>query len=211
MKIQRSAGLLVALMLLGADAQGDERAEFVIRGATLELREAGATIQAPSTYWKWSRLERQRGSEFDAYRCASLINDRDVFLLLVSREPVPPLDASRMEDLVSEIRKNGLPENFVIAAPRQESSSLPWPGSFRMQFALSSSGGSVFIYSYAAHRKRAFITLCVTLSPDEPADFTKFSRSLDVRVDKPLLSREILMAVVGIVAAIGVVQWFRSR
>jgi len=211
MKFPRSASVLVALLSAGVEARGAELAGFVIKGATLEVREAGATIQAPSTYWKWSRLEKQRESGFDAYRCASLINDRDVFLLLVSREPVPPLDASKMEDLVSEIRKSGLPESFVIAAPRQEPSTLPWPGSYRMQFALSSSSGSVFIYSYASHRTRAFITLCVTLSSEEPSDFTKFSRSLDVRVEKPLLRREILVGLVAIVAAIGVVQWFRAR
>ena len=211
MRIRRSAALLVVLLFCGADAGAEERADFVIKGATLELRGARATIQAPSSYWKWSRLEIQPGSPFDGYRCSSLINDHDAYLLLVSREPVPPLDESRLDDLVSEIRKNEVPENFVIAAPRQEPSTLPWPGSYRIQYALSSSLGSAYIYAYAAHRGRAFITLCMTLSSEEPADFIKFNRSLDVRVEKPLVRREILMALVAIVAVIGVVQWFRSR
>jgi hypothetical protein len=212
MRILRGVVAALVLVAASAHAEDDEVADFLIKGTTLDVRWAGATIQAPGVMWKWSRLEGANTSKLDAFGCVNGMNEREMALVfLVTRQPVRPLNAGEMDDLVREIRKSMPKDRWVIARPQYEPSDIPWPGSYRFRYELTSAGATAYLYGYAGRKTRGYLTECVTLSPQEPAEFVQFTRSLFVREPKGSPRSRILMGLVLAVAAIGVVQWLRSR
>lgn len=212
MRIPSGAFAALALVALLARADEEEVADFVIKGTTLDVRWAGATIQAPGVMWKWSRLEGVNTGKLDAFGCVNGMNEREMALVfLVTREKVRPLNAGEMDDLVREIRKSMPKDRWVIARPQYEPSDLPWPGSYKFRYELTSAGATAYLYGYAGRKTRGYLTECVTLSPQEPKEFAQFTRSLFVREEKKGPKSRILTGLVLAVAAIGVAQWLRSR
>src|SRR5450631_2646872 len=107
MRILRGAVAALVLVAASAHADDEEAADFLIKGTTLDVRWAGATIQAPGVMWKWSRLEGANTSKLDAFASVNGMNEREMALVfLVTRQPVRPLNAGEMDDLVREIRKS---------------------------------------------------------------------------------------------------------
>jgi len=215
MKMARTA-LLVLLAAAAppgaAEDEDDEKApEFVIQGATLDLRWAGATIQAPSIHWKWTRAVEIDPRRLDAFQCVNGMNEHDAYFVLVSRKPAKPLDASGMDDLVNTIRKSGPGEGWVLASPEHEPSDIPWPGSYRLRYRLTSAFATAYLHAYAGRKTRAYLTLCFTLTPEEPPEFARFSRSLSVREEKKGRMKGVLTGLALLVVTIGVIQWLRSR
>jgi len=213
LKLARAAVLvLVAVAALPGEAEEDEAPpEFVIQGATLDIRWAGATIQAPSIHWKWLHAPELDPRRLDAFACVNRMNENDSYFLLVSRKPVKPLDASGMDDFVNAIRSEGPGAGWVLAAPEHEPSDVPWPGSFRFRYRLTSASATAYLHAYAGRKTRAYLTFCFTLTPDEPPEFARFSRSLQVREEKKSALKGVLTGLALLVVVIGVVQWLRSR
>lgn len=211
MRIVRSAFTVLSFMAASLRLAAEEDPGFMIKGATLDLRWAGATIQAPSIHWKWSHAEEIDARKIDAFECVNRMDESNAFYFLVSREPVKPLDASGMDDLVNTIRSSGPREGWVLARPEQEPSNIPWPGSYRLQYEFTSASATAYLYVYAGRKTRAYMTLCVTLSREEPAEFARFTRSLFVREEKKSATKGVLTGLVLLVSAIGVFQWLRSR
>ncbi len=207
-------GAVAALFLVASSARAAEKdsVDFLIKGTTLDVRWAGATVQAPGAMWSWSRLEGVKTTELEAFRCLNRMNERDMVLVfLVTRHPVKPLNAGEMDDLIREIRKSLPDDRWVIARPQYERSDIPWPGSYRFRYELTSAGATAYLYGYVGRKTRGYLTECVTLSPLEPAEFVQFSRSLFVREAKRSSNGAILKGLVIAVAAIGIIQWLRSR
>jgi hypothetical protein len=211
MRIARSAFAVLSAAAVSFSLAAQEPPDFTINGATLDLRWAEATIQAPSIHWKWSRAEGADPAKIDAFQCVNRMDESQAFYFLVSRQAVKPLDASGMDELVNTLRSSGPGEGWVLAHPEQAPSEIPWPGSYRLQYEFTSASATAYLHVYAGRKTRAFMTLSITLSPEEPAEFTRFTRSLFVREEKKSPAKGILTGLVLLVSAIGVIQWLRSR
>lgn len=213
MPFARAAFAALALIVGSAEAAGPDAVDFQINGTTLNVLWAGATLQAPSGYWKWSRLQGLNAAKLDGFSCVNGMNESEqVMMFLVTRQAVKPLDASEMDELVRGIRKSMPGDRWVMARPRYEPSDIPWAGSYRFRYELTSAGPTAYLYGYAARRAtRGYLTQCITLSTQEPAEFVQLSRSLFVREAKKNPRSRVLVALVLVFAAIGVVQWLRSR
>ncbi|MCM3876771.1 MAG: hypothetical protein NEA02_10165 [Thermoanaerobaculia bacterium] len=212
MRILRGSVAALFLVASSAHAADKEIEDFLITGTTLEVRWAGATVRAPGAMWLWSRLEGVKAAKLEAFQCVNRMNERDMFLaFLVTRQPVKPLNAGEMDDFIREVRKSMPDDRWVIARPQYERSDIPWPGSYRFRYELTSADATAYLYGYVGRKTRGYLTECVTLSPQEPAEFVQFSRSVFVREEKRNPSGPILKALVIAVAAIGIIQWLRSR
>lgn len=212
MRIFRGAAAALFLIAAPARAAGEESADFVVKGTTLDLRWAGATIQAPASQWRWSRTAGLDTKKLDGFECVNTMNEHEMaFFFLVTRERIKPLSAGEMDDFVREIRKSMGKDIWVMARPEYAPSDIPWPGSYRFRYELTSSRATAYLYGYAGRKTRGYMTECITLEPVEPPACEQISRSLFVRETGKNPKSRILMGLVVVVAVIGVVQWLRSR
>ena len=201
-----AAWALAAGLGAGAAPVENEIPPGMLMGRTLLLGGGSATAVAPGAFWKWSVLGSLEGDlPMDAFLCRNRISEGDSgYLLAVTRRSIAPLDDATVDAFVRKIG-GSVRAGAALARPTWESSDIPFPGSYRFRYEVVTSRMTGYLFGYAGRRGRGFITQCLSLSPREPPEFTKFSASVYARMPPPVSKARVALAVSGLAVVLGFV------
>ena len=202
-----AAGLLAAAMC--AEAAGMESGSVPdgwIRGRTLVVHGGEATVVAPAAFWKWTSMKL--GGGFLAFVCANSMDVLSQYVFAVSEGVAKTLKPSHMDDEVQDLKSKLNIGGSNVARPSYESSDIPFPGSYRLRFEEVTSAGTVYYFGYLGLKGRLYVTMCGSLSPEEPREFTKFASSVAARPVQQVSLGAVVLWALAVVA--GVVLWWKK-
>jgi hypothetical protein len=177
-----------------------------LRGRTLLVHGGEATVVAPGAFWKWTSMER--GGGFLVFICANQMDRRSQYVFAVSDGVAKTLSPSHMDEEVQELKSMLNVGGSIVARPSYESCDVPFPGSYRLRFEEVTAAGTIYYFGYMGLKGRLYATMCVSLSPEEPREFTKFASSVAARPVPQVSSGAVVVWALAVVG--GVVLWWRK-
>lgn len=176
-------GLALVLMqlwshsVLAQDLTGYEpvNARYVKDG-TLTVPEENFRIQAPGKDWEWLRGPKPAGVLARNYLCRNPRIGGYLFLVVGDRMAKEEKDLAK--GILSALRKDREAKGGRLENAKYLPSAIPRPGSYRISAEIIMPKGRLFLVSYAFSAARIYSVQMLSDEPAEPAEFTKFARSL---------------------------------
>jgi hypothetical protein len=195
------------------------------------LRAGNVSIETPAVGWTWTKsaaakiVPGTKGVPMEFYFCQNSLNERETpWVFLIARSDVGALTPAFVDHFIDGVRKGSTSTSgMIFSRPITSASSVPFPGSYSFRYELVSAKGNATMFGYLASTKGVLLmTQCVTLDGEEPAAFTRFAKSIEVKEDpsapkariaSPTAARGVLLlgvVVVGIIVAVAVRNRSRS-
>lgn len=158
-----------------ASDEGQVPAERLQNGNTLLLKEAGASIDAPSGTWVWTQLVKEADPGTQTFRCRDP-KTRAVFT--VTLEPgADPSSADAAVALANRAMRPYAAHSYKVQLDPAAASAVPLPASFKITGQAVGPKATVYVFGYLACAAQRVGFSFVGSKPDEPALFKKFVAS----------------------------------
>ena len=124
-----------------APIEGTPVAPTMVHGNTLVIDDAGLSIEAPGTGWRW--LETPFPNPFDdsrlkasMYLCQNSMNDAQLpYFFLVVKGPVGELTPKIVDKFVQGVKTGSGHSGMIFARPETKASGIPFAGkSYRYRY-----------------------------------------------------------------------------